>query len=294
MIYLQKVIALVEKESCIDSLKMLGQTLLGDGVGFRCFLGEDVMNCRLVIDCSPEAADEYRDDERRLWITDSAGQASNLTRQGEAVLALLHVDNREQDFSGILYACESPEELDAEYMDRVYRRCADIPWDIIETDRCMVRETTEADVEAFFEIYAHSEISHYTEGLYPTVEKEKEYIREYIEKVYGFLGFGVWSILKKDTGEIIGRAGFSYREGYEEPEIGFVIGVPWQGQGYAWEVCSALLTMGEKNFGFTIVNAFVRPENKASVALCKKLGFKELTTVRKGGEKHLYMQRYKG
>ena len=212
-------------------------------------------------------------------MTDSSFRAAALQREGEAVLALLHEGNREQDFSGILYACENPGWLDADYMERVYRRYAGLPWDVAETDRCYIRETTEEDVEAFFEIYAHPEVTRYTEELYPTVEQERQYVRDYIEKVYGFYGFGVWTVLLKSTGEIIGRVGFSCREGYEEPELGFVIGVPWQRQGYAEEVCSRLLSYAAEELGFSCVQALVMPENAASVSLCEKLGFQKADMV---------------
>lgn len=258
MIYLQKVIILTENDKYKEALEKLGSKLREKGVAVQCFSeesGMDAANC--------------------LWITDSAMYASMLRQQEKPVLVFLHQDNRNQDFSKILYACENPGELDTEYLDRVYRRYAGIPWDIAETKRCTVRETTEADAEAFFAIYTNPEITQYMEGLHPTIEQEKQYIRDYIEKVYGFYGFGVWTILKKDTGEIIGRAGFSYRGGYEEPEIGFMIGVPWQRQGYAEEVCSMLLEMAKEEWEFTNVQAFVEPENEESVRLCEKLGFRK-------------------
>lgn len=279
MIYLQKVIACIENEKYLPDLEKLGKALQAEGLEFRCFVGNHIFDSHLLIDGRMTVSEREkglvsatRKPMPRLWITDSAKWAASLRLQKEAVLALLHEENKTQDFSDILYACENVGEMDAEYMEKVYRRYANIPWDIIETDRCYIRETTEADVDAFWEIYQNEEITRYTEGLYPTIEKEKQYAKEYREKVYGFYGFGVWTILKKETGEIIGRAGFSYRDGYEEPEIGFVIGVPWQGQGYAYEVCSALLEYGKVELGFENVQAFVVPENEASVKLCRKLG----------------------
>ena len=70
------------------------------------------------------------------------------------------------------------------------------------------------DVEDFYRIYADPSITRFMEGLYPDVEQEKEYVREYIEKVYTFFEFGVWTVVEKESGSVIGRAGFSYREGF--------------------------------------------------------------------------------
>lgn len=40
---------------------------------------------------------------------------------------------------------------------------------------------------------------------------------------------------------VVGRAGVSHREGFPNPELVFLIGVPWQGRGYAAEVCGVIL-----------------------------------------------------
>ena len=102
-----------------------------------------------------------------LWITDQGQRAQELLRQGCPVLAWLHEDNRDQDFSGVRYACENLEELDWDYMEKVYRRYMGIPWDILTTDRCLVRETCAEDLDAFYEIYAETSVTKYTERLYP-------------------------------------------------------------------------------------------------------------------------------
>ena len=175
MMYLQKVIAFIDSEKCVAELEKLGQTLHKSGIGFQCFVGEHVLDSRLAVNYEGTGKDKPC-----LWMTDNAIRAVSLRMEEEPVLALLHEDNRNQDFSSVLYACENPSELDADYMEKVYRRCVGLPWNVTETDRCIIRETAEQDVEAFFKIYADPEITFYTEGLYPTVEQEKQYIRDYL------------------------------------------------------------------------------------------------------------------
>ena len=208
-----------------------------------------------------------------LWITDQGQRAQELLRQGCPVLAWLHEDNRDQDFSGVRYACENLEDLDWDYMEKVYRRYMGIPWDILTTDRCLVRETCAEDLDAFYEIYAETSVTKYTEGLYPERAQEEAYLQDYTENMYYFYNYGVWTICDKITGQVIGRAGFSNREGYEDPELGFVIGVPWQRQGYATEVCKALLEYGKEELGFEQVQMLVMPENEVSLHLAEELGF---------------------
>lgn len=210
---------------------------------------------------------------RVLWITDDPVSAQEHILREEPVLAFLHEGNRGASFPGVKFACENLQELDAAYLDRVYRRYALIPWDILETERCFLRETAVEDVNAFYEIYGEPSITEYMEDLFPDREQEIAYTRDYIRNVYEFYGFGVWTVCLKETGQVIGRAGLSYREGFADPELGFVIGVPWQRRGIGEEVCRAVLAFGKKELGFEIVIAFAEPGNRVSVRLLEKLGF---------------------
>ena len=260
MFYLEKVIAVIENEKCKIETEQLGSKLSQEGMSFSCFSVEEYGESPFYVSLAS------------LWMTDSGAVADRLRADGQAVLAILHEDNRDQDLTAALYACEQPGELDADYMDKVFRRYLGLPWEILETERCSIRETVPEDADEFFCIYGAPGMTLYNDGLAPELEQERQYIRDYIDKVYRFYNFGVWTIVKRDTGEIIGRAGFSLREGFEGPELGYVIGRPWQGQGYATEVCSAILKYGFEELGFDEVHAFVRPENEASMRLCRKLG----------------------
>ena len=167
-----------------------------------------------------------------------------------------------------------PEVLEAEELERTYRRCRQIPWDISETERCLLRETSVEDLDAFYRIYADPEISAYMEDLFPDRAEEEAYTVSYRERVYELYGFGVWTVLLRQTGEVIGRAGISFRPGFEEPELGFLIGKKWQGQGLALEVCREILRLSRERYGFGSVMALVHPDNAPSAALCRKLGMR--------------------
>ncbi len=227
---------------------------------------------------------EERDDI--LYVTDHAEVAERLKREGKAVLIYLHPQNSDQDFSQFLFAVEDPENLEKEYVERVYRRLKGLPWNILDTARCCVRETVPEDVDAFYRIYSNPDITKYMEGLYQDVEQEKRYVRRYMETVYTFYGYGVWTVLERESGAVIGRAGFSGREGFEDPELGFIIGVPWQGRGYAEEVCAAILRYGWLALEFEKVQALVEPGNSASLNLCRKLGFRYVQNVELQGKSY--------
>lgn len=220
--------------------------------------------------------------EEFLILTDSPELAGICRRMGIAVAAVL--SGKETDFPGIPYAVTDTENLDKKYLERIWRRYRGLPWEICETGRCLVRETTPADVESFYRIYRDKSITAYMEDLFAEPEKERQYIKDYIENVYGFYGFGMWTVCLKETGEVIGRAGLSLREGFEEPELGYVIGKAWQRQGIATEVCRMILVYGREELGFERVRVLMHPENEASKRLCRKLGFQYEDNLEVEGE----------
>lgn len=210
-----------------------------------------------------------------LYITDSEETYRMLRQKGWYVLPYRHEENVKADFTGALYVLERIEEADYETVDMAYRRLAGLPWEILTTRRCIIRETTLEDVETFYRIYAEDSITEYMEDLFEDPEEEIAYTKDYIKRVYGFYGYGMWTVLEKRSGQVIGRAGISWREGFDLPELGFVIGVPWQRQGYAYEVCSAILDYAREELAMDEVQALVMEGNDNSEALCKKLGFIE-------------------
>lgn len=218
-----------------------------------------------------------------LFVTDEALVLKRLKRQGARTAALIHDGNRAQDMSGAAYAVSELDGLPLEWFEKTWRRLAGLPWTAAKTKRCILREMTVADVDAFYEIYAHPDVTRYMEPLFADPEEERSYTRDYIRQIYGFYGYGLWSVVRREDGKVIGRAGLSWREGFDLPELGFVIAVPCQRQGYAFEVCGAILACGWEELGFDTVQALVMQGNTASIGLCKKLGFTRYDRVESRG-----------
>ena len=277
---LRKVILLI-KENILQNHLLCGESILLDDLqqhGIEVNIGEEKQDTYPSDEGWIQPDKVQSDMEDTLYITDSETEYQALKQQGKYVLPYRHEENAQAVYPGALYVIEQIEELDFDAIDMVYRRLAGLPLDILTTKRCVVRETTVEDVDAFYRIYAEPEITEYMENLYADRDEEIAYIKEYREKVYGFYGYGMWTVLTK-AGTVIGRAGISWREGFDLPELGFVIGVPWQRQGYAYEVCRAILDHAYKELEFTQVQALVMEGNEKSAALCRKLGFKREENV---------------
>ena len=193
---------------------------------------------------------------------------------GIATMAYMNPDIPGQSYSGVDMLVEGFDEVDLDFLEKVWQRHHRIPWTILETERCVVRELTLDDLDALFELYGDGEIDKYTDPLYP-YEEEKEFQRAYIENMYRYFGYGLWLVFSKASGELIGRAGLEHREYNEEIELelGYIIGTKYQGQGYATEICEAILAYAKENTGFERINTLIENGNLPSIKLSEKLGF---------------------
>ena len=193
---------------------------------------------------------------------------------GVASMAYANPEIPHQTYSGVNMLVEGFEEVDVDFLEKVYQRYHHIPWTILETKRCVVRELTLEDLDDLFVLYRDEEICRYTDALH-AYEEEKELQRAYIENMYRYFGYGLWLVFSKETGELIGRAGLEHREYHDEIELdlGYVIGTNYQRQGFATEVCEAIIEYAKENTGFERINVMIKDENLASKKLAQKLGF---------------------
>ncbi|MBQ3797404.1 MAG: GNAT family N-acetyltransferase [Butyrivibrio sp.] len=213
--------------------------------------------------------------ESSLIVTDSAEDAERLTQSGFYCVGVLHDKNPDEKFKGLKFVFSDIEEVECDSFVKAYQRYAGEPWKVMRTERLLIRETTIEDVDEFYRIYKDPEMTRYMEGLFEDPEDEKRYQKDYISKVYGFLGFGVWTLVRLSDNTVIGRAGYSVRNGFDDIELGFLIGKEYQNQGFAYEACRAILNYGRDVLAFEHVQTLVKKENLVSINLCKKLGFEE-------------------
>lgn len=211
-------------------------------------------------------------EEGTLVLSDSQAVIDECKRKGQPVAAL---ENGCASQLKCDYVLIDEDEVDDYVLERIYRRCMDIPWDIAETRRTLIREFAIADLDDLFALYAKPKMTEYMEPLF-SYEKEKEYEVNYIQYIYKLYDFGMWLIYDKITGELIGRAGIEVRETCQDAgqaELGFCIASDRWGQGLAYEVCSEIVGLAKHEYGLNSLIARCDPDNVASRGLLEKLGF---------------------
>lgn len=160
---------------------------------------------------------------------------------------------------------------------------------IAQTKHLILREFVPEDIDDLYRIYEDN--CRYIEKLSENRDEEREKLESYIRYVYGFYGFGLWAVIEKSSGALVGRCGLSVEEidGQGELEIGYMTGKAWQHKGYGLESVRAVLRYAAEETGELRVAARIDKNNKASAALARKAGFVYVKTADfKGRSTDLY------
>jgi len=74
------------------------------------------------------------------------------------------------------------------------------------------------------------------------------------------------------TGAWLGRTGFIFAAGWDEPELGWALAAEAEGHGIAYEATLAARTHAAQHLGLTRPISYIRPDNTRSIALAERLG----------------------
>lgn len=248
----------------------------------RFVTGEDVKNPKPAPDVFLKALGELGlSKEECIIIEDSENGVRAAKAAGVTCIGFANPDSGNQNLSEAFYVVEGFLEVGYDFVNKVYQRSKSIPWTIAKTDRLIIREMTTGDLDELYKIYEEPSVTAYMENLYEDKEKELEFLKSYIENMYGFYEYGLWAVTLKESGKLIGRAGLSNRNinGNLELELGYVIGVPYQRKGYGTEACKAILKYAHNKLECEYINCYIKKGNKPSISFIEKLGFRFIEEV---------------
>ncbi len=145
----------------------------------------------------------------------------------------------------------------------------------ILTPRLVLRNWTLDDLPVAHALYSHPEVMRWSpDGPSPSLESTRTIIEGYIAS-YKKYGIGKWAVAIRATGEVIGHCGVAMEPVHglaPEPELGYRLLPPFQGQGYATEASKAALEHCLSLLGLPRVLGIVEPANTASIRVLLKLG----------------------
>ena len=141
----------------------------------------------------------------------------------------------------------------------------------LTTDRLVMREMNDGDLDAFAAVTADPEVSRWF-GIEPLDRDETWRRMAYQVGHFRLRGFGHWALDLRATGEFIGHAGLYYPEGWPGVEIGWTLARPHWGNGYATEAARAAIDWGWRELDLDRIVSVIMPENVRSAAVAKRLG----------------------
>jgi RimJ/RimL family protein N-acetyltransferase len=155
----------------------------------------------------------------------------------------------------------------------------------LETERLVLRAPVPEDVEPLAPMYADPEVMRYLgEGRTLTPEETERSVLRMIEG-WEADGFGLFTTVRKEDDTVIGRVGLivwnpetwqttrASEEGPKELEVGYTIGRPYWGNGYATEAAAAARDLALEELGARRLIALIIQGNDASENVARKLGF---------------------
>lgn len=216
--------------------------------------------------------------EECLVIEDSENGCKAAKAAGMVCMAYYNPDSGRQDLSTASMVLEGFEEIDAAFTEKVYCHHYHLPAQICETKRLLIREMKPEDIPQLMEICAQETSRDACEGIAKPLTEELEGFETYRKYMYEMCDMGYWSVLRKDNGELIGRAGVEpkfWNNKKTVVELGYIIDEKCRRMGYAYEACSAILNVASER-GAVYLYCRIKNSNTPSKNLAKKLGFEQV------------------
>jgi RimJ/RimL family protein N-acetyltransferase len=158
---------------------------------------------------------------------------------------------------------------------------------VLETERLILREMSRDDLDFVARMLADPEVMRfYPKAL--TQEEAQAWIDRQVDR-YARHGHGLWLAIDRDSAAPIGQVGLLTQEveGTLLPEIGYLLHRPFWHRGFATEAALAI-----RDYAFTVLGkpkvfSLIRPDNKPSQAVARRLGMSPEREVLFRGLQHV-------
>lgn len=144
---------------------------------------------------------------------------------------------------------------------------------ITETERLLIREMQQSDHEALCRIMCDEEVMQAAyEQAFSPAEVQSWLNRQF--KRYQDFGFGLWAVVLKETGEMIGQCGLTMQSWRDEKilELGYLFQKAHWHQGYATEAAIACRDYAFATLRADRVSSIIRDTHTASRRVAERNG----------------------
>ena len=164
----------------------------------------------------------------------------------------------------------------------------------LETDRLRLRAHRLEDFKSCAAMWADPKVVRFIGGT-PSSEQQSWTRMLAYAGHWALMGFGYWAVEEKETGAYIGELGFAdfKRELSPSiqglPELGWALVSSSHGRGFATEAVLAASAWGDARLESARTVCLINPENRASIRVAGKCGYRELgPALHKGAPTFLF------
>ena len=145
----------------------------------------------------------------------------------------------------------------------------------LDTPRLVLRPFGPEDGPAHTRLYGDPEVTRFLPrgpfGPAEAIERSRGALDRFMAH-WREHGFGVWAVLDRETGAVIGQCGLAHVPDLGEVELLYALARDRWGQGLAPEAGRAALAHGFRDLQLERIVALTRPENRSSRRVMDKLG----------------------
>ncbi|MDE2184936.1 MAG: GNAT family N-acetyltransferase [Alphaproteobacteria bacterium] len=141
----------------------------------------------------------------------------------------------------------------------------------LETERLVLREYRPQDFEAFAAFMADPDVMRFLHGA-PMARNDAWRLLASAIGHWALRGYGTWAVERKSDGAFIGRVGLINPEGWPGLEVGWTLGKPYWGHGYATEAAIASMRYAFLTQPVDRVISCIDPDNRPSQAVAMRIG----------------------
>ena len=154
----------------------------------------------------------------------------------------------------------------------------------LETDRLLLRQFREADLDAYAAMTADPDVMHF----FPSTLTRAQAWREIAMWLghWSLRGYGMWAVERKHDATFVGRVGLHYPEGWPDVEAGWMLSRAHWGNGYAIEAARASVAFAFDALGRDSVVSLIAEGNERSVRVALALGASLEGVAQSNGKEH--------
>jgi RimJ/RimL family protein N-acetyltransferase len=142
----------------------------------------------------------------------------------------------------------------------------------LQTERLLLRQFREADLDAYAEMCGDEEVMRYLGSGLPLTREEAWRSMALMLGHWQLRGYGLWAVEERASGELVGRIGCWNPEGWPGLEVGWTLRRRYWGRGFATEGARAALAYAFTQLGCRHVISLIRIANAASIRVAERLG----------------------